>query len=75
MRITFIQTFRSKEAQIPLLILSRIALARDKKSDALKKRLSLRDFQQDLVNEFKLAGDENIYFIDGGTLLDPPSIK
>jgi len=38
-------------------------------SPADKELMSRRDFQKNLVNERRSAGDENIYFLDGSEVL------
>ena len=64
----FIEEIRKKEKNTPILILSRIALLRDRNKKNLDKRISLMNFQKDLVKELKNAGDENIYFKNGAEL-------
>lgn len=66
----FIQELRSADKEVPILVLSRIPLQRDQKDTARAKRDSLRDFQRDLVKALAKAGDRNIYFQDGTTLLE-----
>ena len=67
----FIETFRKEDKKTPLLIISRTILARDQHSKYLKQRNALKEFQKNLVGQFKDQGDKNIYFLDGSTLLKP----
>ncbi|MCM8530937.1 MAG: SGNH/GDSL hydrolase family protein [Lentisphaeraceae bacterium] len=66
----FIETLRKKDAETPILVASRIPLARDQNPSNLEKRLSLRDFQKKLVEQFSEKGDQNIYFVDGASLFN-----
>ena len=66
----FIERIRSKDKTTPILVLSRIHLTRDALSKWKVKRKDLTQFQIDLVQKFKDAGDERIYFVDGRDLID-----
>ncbi len=66
----FIDILREKHPETPILIMSKIRYAQDRKGTISYKRLiSNRDFQQNLVQKKKEAGDENIYFLDGSKVL------
>lgn len=66
----FVDILRERHPQTPILIMSKIRFARDiDGSDAYESLMSLRDFQINLVNDRKTAGDENIYFLDGSKVL------
>jgi len=66
----FVERIRSKDKTTPILVLSRIHLTRDAQSKWKAKRKDLTKFQVDLVQQFKDAGDERIYFVDGRDLID-----
>ena len=66
----FVEVLRERHPQTPVLIMSKIRYARAMDgSDAYESLMSLRDFQKNLVNDRKTAGDENIYFLDGSKVL------
>jgi len=66
----FIAELRKKEPALPILVVSKIPYAVEVESGAARKaRLSLRDFQRDLVRRLRKAGDDRIFFLDGSTLL------
>ena len=66
----FIERIRSKDKTTPILVLSRIHLTRDALEKWKVKRKDLTKFQVDLVQQFKDAGDDRIYFVDGRDLID-----
>lgn len=67
-----IRILRDRHAQIPILIVSRIAFAKDAThTGSLQARESSRDMQAKLVQETRLNGDNYIYFLDGSDLLGP----
>ncbi len=66
----FVEVLRERHPQTPILIMSKIRYARAMDgSEAYESLMSLRDFQKNLVNDRKTAGDENIYFLDGSKVL------
>lgn len=66
----FIQTIRRYYPAIPILVVSRIPYILDAYEEKLAVRRSeIREFQKKLVEEFKVSGDEKIYFLDGSDLL------
>jgi hypothetical protein len=67
----FILTLRQKDTIVPILVLSRIRLARDLGPKGDTKRLTLVEFQKSVVEKLSEAGDANLHFLDGGTLLSP----
>ena len=66
----FIQIIRDKKPDVPILIMSKIRYARETTgSEQYKHLISNRDFQKDLVESRKAEGDNNIYFLDGSSIL------
>lgn len=66
----FVDVLREKHPDIPILIMSKIRYAYNQEGEpGYETWLELRDFQRDLVNKRKLAGDKLIYFLDGSTIL------
>jgi len=66
----FIGILRQAHARTPALVVSRIPFARDRFSDdALRGRQERREFQQDVVDRLRKAGDEAIFFKGGEDLL------
>lgn len=66
----FITILREKHPDLPILVMSKIRYASASEgSSAYKSLMSNRDFQKKLVEEKKTAGDKNIYFLDGSTVL------
>jgi hypothetical protein len=66
----FIKILREAHPDVPILVVSRIHWARDLISPTqAEDRERKRDFQRDLVERRRAGGDENLYFLDGGTLL------
>ncbi len=66
----FIARLRKSSPGMPILVVSKIPYARESADPGARKaRLSLRDFQRDLVRELRSKGDRRIYFLDGSTLL------
>ncbi len=66
----FIDILREKHPETPILIMSKIRYARERTGTENYARLiSNRDFQKNLVQKKKEAGDKNIYFLDGSKVL------
>ncbi|MEN8230125.1 MAG: SGNH/GDSL hydrolase family protein [Bacteroidota bacterium] len=66
----FIDILREKHPETPILIMSKIWYASATPgSTSHKNWIDLRDFQSSLVSERRDAGDKNIYFLDGSTVL------
>ena len=66
----FVDILREKHPDLPILIVSKIRYAGEiNGSSAYKTLMSNRDFQKNLVNERRTAGDTNIYFLDGSAIL------
>ncbi len=66
----FVSILREKHPDTPILIMSKIRYARTPVgSTAYNELMSRRDFQKNLVDERRSAGDENIYFLDGSEVL------
>ncbi len=66
----FIARLRKSDPSMPILVVSKIPYARESiDPKAREARLSLRDFQRDLVARRREAGDKRIYFLDGSALL------
>jgi lysophospholipase L1-like esterase len=61
---------RHADKSLPILVVSRIPLQRDRYEKTLQQRIRLRNFQKDLVKRLKTQGDSYIYFQDGLALLD-----
>ncbi len=66
----FVDILRKKQPETPILIVSKIRYAREPEgSSNYKLLISNRNFQKKLVEERKLKGDKNIYFLDGSAIL------
>jgi len=66
----FVEILREKHPDIPILIMSKIRYTSAVVgSPSYENLMSNRDFQKDLVDERKAAGDKNIYFLDGSKVL------
>lgn len=66
----FIDIYRSVYSHVPIVVISRIRYAKYAHSEEVRQeRRRRRDVQYKIVNEFKDKGDDNIFFIDGVTLL------
>jgi len=66
----FVDVLRDMHPDIPILIVSKIRYAYNQEgSTSYKQWMELRDFQKELVNKRKGAGDKHIYFLDGSTIL------
>ena len=66
----FIDILRDKHPFVPVLVLSKIRYATENyNQNALNKRLQLKQFQYDLINDLRAKGDENIYFYAGDLFL------
>ena len=62
----FIRIYRSKYPEVPILVVSKIATSDEVlKKNAKEIRLERKQFQIDLIEELRHAGDEHIYFCDG----------
>jgi len=66
----FIDILRAADKEIPVLVISKIRYAGElHNSGQLKSAQSRAQFQKDLVKARQVAGDSNIHFLDGGSLL------
>jgi lysophospholipase L1-like esterase len=66
----FVTILRETHPETPILIMSMTRYASALVgSPADKTLMSRRDFQRNLVEEKKIAGDKNIYFLDGSMVL------
>ncbi len=66
----FVSILREKHPDTPILIMSKIRYAGAPIGSLADKTLmGRRDFQKNLVDERRIAGDKNIYFLDGSTVL------
>jgi len=66
----FVAILREKHPDTPILIMSKIRYASEPLgSPADKELMSRRDFQRNLVDEKRISGDKNIYFLDGSEIL------
>jgi hypothetical protein len=66
----FVDILREAHPETPILVVSKIRMARDQVSPAVAgARKGKRDFQRRVVAERRAAGDRNICFLDGGGLL------
>lgn len=66
----FIHILRERNPEVPILVVSKIPYATEYfYSDALKLRLERLNVQQSTVKQLQAAGDANVHFFDGGTLL------
>jgi len=66
----FVDILREKNPETPILIMSKIRYARERKGTENYERLiSNRNFQQNLVKKKKEAGDNYIFFLDGSKVL------
>ncbi len=66
----FISILREKHPDTPILVMSKIRYASASEgSSSYESLMSNRDFQKKLVEDKKTAGDKNIYFLDGSTVL------
>jgi len=66
----FIEELRKLGKDTPILVISRIPMARDLNPIILAKRQELRDFQRDLVASMQEAGDQHLFFQDGKDLMN-----
>lgn len=66
----FIRILRAAHPTVPILAVSKIPYATEVwHANAVEARLRSRDFQRKTVDDLRSAGDANIHFLDGGTLL------
>lgn len=66
----FINILREKHPETPILVMSKIRYANAVEGSSMFNRLiSNRNFQKKLVEERKLSGDNQIYFLDGSSIL------
>jgi hypothetical protein len=67
---TFIGILREAHPETPVLVVSKVRMARDHFSPAaIRTCEEKREFQRRAVEERRAAGDEHIHFLDGGGLL------
>jgi hypothetical protein len=66
----FVDVLRESHPHTPILIVSRIRYADSREgSTQYQEWMDLRDFQKELVNERRGAGDKHIHFLDGSVIL------
>lgn len=66
----FIDILRKEQPDTPILVMSKIRYASAiEGSEGYELLMSNRDFQEKLINEKKVKGDNNIHFLDGSTVL------
>jgi hypothetical protein len=66
----FVDILREKDPAIPILIMSKIRYASDREgSNSYQEWMDRRDFQRDLVQARRSAGDKHIHFLDGSSVL------
>ncbi len=66
----FIEIFRKKQKQVPILVISRISYSLDIfYPETLKERVERNNFQKYLVDSLRAKGDSALFFCDGSTLL------
>jgi lysophospholipase L1-like esterase len=66
----FIDELRRQNPKVPILVISKILYTNELLSPERLKSLGLRaDYQRDVVEKRRTAGDTNIHFLDGRTLL------
>jgi lysophospholipase L1-like esterase len=66
----FIDILRENHPKVPILVVSKIRYASATQgTKAYQNLIHLRDFQKQLVDDRKNAGDENIFFLDGSGIL------
>lgn len=67
----FIQIIRQKHPTVPLLVLTRIPYLTEMYDEEMAaRRTHYREFQRDVVEKRRKAGDDNIYFFNGHDLYD-----
>ncbi|WP_028548429.1 SGNH/GDSL hydrolase family protein [Paenibacillus sp. UNC451MF] len=66
----FIRLYREKQAEVPILVLSRIPYAKEQFDPSItRERIFRRDFAKHLVEKMNREGDSLIFFGDGSGLL------
>lgn len=66
----FLEIIRKKWRRTPIMVVSKVPYAAEAYDAArLTTRLAMRNYQRATVASLKKAGDENIWFFDGGKLL------
>lgn len=66
----FISILRKAHPRVPILLVSKIAFAIEcHDQQAIKNRLSVRNFERDTVRKLRARGDRNLFFCDGSDLL------
>lgn len=66
----FVEVLRSKDKEVPILIISKIRYAGELSGRSqLEKAQARAKFQADFVRARQAAGDSNIHFLNGGALL------
>ncbi len=66
----FVDILREKHPRVPILVVSKIRYAMAVEGSAnYKTWMQLKEFQRELVNGRRSAGDTHIYFLDGSEIL------
>ncbi|WP_245640199.1 SGNH/GDSL hydrolase family protein [Paenibacillus dakarensis] len=66
----FIEILREAYPNVPIILVSRFPYAAEAfKPELLQERLERRDFQIELVEKLKEAGDQRLTFVDGASLI------
>ena len=69
-----IRILRDAHKRIPILVISRIAFAKDATHEEnLRARIANREMQSEVVATRRRGGDDRIHFLDGSALLGPES--
>jgi len=67
---TFVDVLREQDSDLPILIISKIRYANELyDTDSLESAEACEKFQADFVLTRRSAGDTNLHFLGGGTLL------
>ncbi|WP_284645698.1 SGNH/GDSL hydrolase family protein [Paenibacillus silviterrae] len=68
----FIRIYREAHSSVPIMVVSRIAYGTEAhKPELLQSRLERKQFQSDLVQRLREAGDTLLFFVDGSGWLGP----
>jgi lysophospholipase L1-like esterase len=66
----FIGILRKDHPEVPVLVVSKIGFAEELYNcEAAGRKVFLRDYQRNMVEDLRRNGDENIHFLDGIELL------